>query len=477
MGPGQTEDRWWNRSRAQFAIALALLVGVAGVLRFHQLDNPSYWSDEMFQIRDAVGLDKPGYIETRFGMQLAGVDVASMEPEGYGDFKAKGLTEFNGRLAAAIIGTLSVAVFALLLVPMIGRGPALATAALLTACTWHIEWSQSARFYSPMFLYYNTALLAYFVASERKSLPLLGLSMAAAWLASAAKPTSLMLFGVIAIDGLVLWLRTRRLPFGVPGLALLAVAFLFCAVFVLPQGTSNLDSFSTRRLGESTARVIAGNVYNLGPAVALMALAGAWMARRQLPRAVTFFVAAVAVPLLSFGVLANFLHVEIRYTFMNVLGWLGLAGLGSGFAFRALREVQGPWVAATPFGLVLIASSLAMLHYYEPASGNRPRWREAYEYVERHRSEGDRIVGLATWAGKYYLADDGVEQLKHGLDSGEDDRRGTWFIVKEPYDRMFAERAVLREVFANRTSYPQDTVRVYYRMAASRELAAAADRD
>ena len=177
------------------------------------------------------------------------------------------------------------------------------------------------------------------------------------------------------------------------------------------------------------------------------------------------------------GVLATLLHVEIRYTFMPVLGWLGLAGLGSGFAFRALREEQGPWVAATPFGLVLLASSLAMLHYYEPASGNRPRWREAYEYVERHRSEGDRIVGLATWAGKYYLADDGVEQLKHGLDSGEDDRRGTWFIVKEPYDRMFAERAVLREVFANRTSYPQDTVRVYYRMAASRELAAAADRD
>lgn len=460
-------------SDVRFLGALLILLAIAGSLRFYELGSPSYWSDEMFQIRDAVGKPKPGYIETRWGMLLAGVDVESMKPEGYGQFKAQGLTEFNGRLAAASIGTLSVALLAFLLVPVVGRGAALATVVLLTTCTWHIEWSQSARFYVPMFLYYNTALLAYFVASERRSMPLLVLALSAACLAIAAKPTSLMLFGVIAVDALVLWVRTRRLPFGLPALALVVVVFLSCVAFVLPQGATNLGNLSIRRLGESTARVIGGNIYNLGPAVALMAAYGCWTGWRTLPRVVVFFVAAVAVPLFTFGTLANFLHVEIRYTFMNVLGWLALAGLGSRFVFQALRETQGPAVAAMPFVLLLVASSLATLGYYEPASGNRPRWREAYEYVGRHRDPDDRVVGLATWAGRYYLNDDHVEPLKTGLYSEASRTHDTWFVVKDPYGEHFSERAVLREVFPNRTAYPQDTVRVYYRPAIARELASA----
>ena len=77
-------------STARFFWALLLLLGLAAFLRFHELDNPSYWSDEMFQIRDAVALSKPGYIETRWGMQLAGVDIEAMDPEGYADFRARG---------------------------------------------------------------------------------------------------------------------------------------------------------------------------------------------------------------------------------------------------------------------------------------------------------------------------------------------------------------------------------------------------
>jgi hypothetical protein len=459
-------------SNGRFFAVLLILLGLAGALRFYELGNPSYWSDEMFQIRDAVGLSKPGYIETRWGMQLAGVDVASIDPEGYGKFRSSGVTEFNGRLAAASLGTLSVVAFAFLLSPVIGRGAALATISLLTICTWHIEWSQSARFYIPMFLYYNTALLAYFIASERRSLPILLLSVVAACLATATKPTSVMLFGVMGIDGIVYWLRTRRLPLDPPGIALLGAGVVCGVLLSLPQGSQTIGVFSARQLGESTLRVVGGNLYHVGPAVALMAAVGAWMARTTATRAVILLVSAVVVPLLAFGTLANFLHVEIRYTFMNVMGWLALAGLGSHSIFNALRQANAPWpVALMPFILVVVASSLSTLHYYEPASGNRPRWRDAYEYVEAHRSPGDHVVGLGTWAGMYYLDDGGVEPLPAHLKSPGDQGRDIWFVVKDPYEQKLSQDAVLHEVFPNRTSYPQDTVRVYFLAAPGRELA------
>ena len=73
-----------------------------------------------------------------------------------------------------------------------------------------------------------------------------------------------------------------------------------------------------------------------------------------------------------------------------------LAGTEPGPApARALRV---GWLA-----LLVLPSLATTILYFTVRQGERPQWRDAYEYVWNHRQEGDLVLGMEATVGEYYL--------------------------------------------------------------------------
>ncbi|MGH0028185.1 MAG: hypothetical protein ACQGVC_00210 [Myxococcota bacterium] len=463
-------------SGRQFGILLLLVTLLALGLRLYRLGDPSLWSDEMFQARDSLVVANAGYLPTRWGMALAGAPLASLDPQRLADWRAAGVAPADMRLGSALVGALSVPLLALACAPWLTRRTALVFALLLATSTWHLEWSQQARHYTAIFLYSNLALALYALYLKQGALRWLALGLGLAFVAVTARATSLMVFGVIGLDVAVETLRRRRIALAPSALAAVAVCVAASlAVLFLRSlgsgagGSGEQAAFLARKLGSSSFRVFAGNALLSGIPLVVLAAAGFVAHRRRAPREALLLAFVVAVPLLAFGALASFAHVEVRYTFVNHFGWLVLAALGAVALWDAVRPTLPALAAASPLLVVLASHAYAGLVYYESAYGNRPRWNHAFAYVGAHWKPGDALYAHSSWAGEYYLGSDRVRNVDldfEGIDTLTGD---TWFVVKSTAaehgagrDHWLDAAARLRAVYPMRTAYPQDTVRVYH---------------
>jgi hypothetical protein len=465
----------------RFATLLLLVTLLAFGLRLYRLGDPSLWSDEMFQVSDSLVVSNAGYLPTWLGMRLAGVDTGLLDPERMGEWRAAGLTPFDMRLGSALLGALSVPLLALACAPWLSRRTALVMALLLAASTWHLEWSQQARHYVPIFLYSNLALALYALWLKDARGRWLWAALALAFLAVSSRATSLMIFGVIGLDILFQSARERRIALSPGAIGAIALSGGACVVLLLmrslgpgPGGIQEQAAFLAREEGQSPLRLVAGNALLSGVPLVVLAAAGFLAHLRENPRQAWLLFFIVAVPLLAFGALAPFVHVELRYSFVNHFGWLALAAIGAVALYDAARHTLPRAVAAAPLLMVLASQAYGALVYYESAYGNRPRWNHAFAYVGRHWKPGDALYAHSSWAGRYYLESDRVANVDldfQGLDSLD---RDTWFVVKstgfetgEGRPHWLDGKAELRAAYPTRVAYPQDTVRVYFYRHAS----------
>ena len=158
-----------------FWVALLALTVLAAGIRLHDLGEPSFWADEVFTVRSTnrsvQKFDKQtlGYVPTAAALELGGVDRKSLTLTNNAHWRSMGVTETRLRLVPCLIGILTVPLLALAGRPLLGTRVVLLAALLLTVAPWHIQYSQSARFYTQSFLFYNLALLWYFLATDRDS--------------------------------------------------------------------------------------------------------------------------------------------------------------------------------------------------------------------------------------------------------------------------------------------------------------------
>ncbi len=474
-----------------FLTLLAFITILGTGLRLHDLAQPSLWADEMFTIRDALGSAPPGYRSTRIGLQIAGVDVDAIQPEAYDTFRSHGMNEWNMRIGSATMGSLAIPLLGLVTAGFLGRRTALILALLLSLSTWHLLWSQHARFYAPMFLFFSAALSLYYSGAvddhASRSRAKLAIAMLFAVAAVMTKPTANLLLAIIGLDLAIEWARTRKLPLSPGSLAIVVAGGLICVgltatnVIETAQQTSH---FLDRPQGVSPLRLVAGNVYLVGFPIVIMAGASVLVLWRARFRLVVFLASTVVIPIVAFAILSTLSHVELRYTFLTEFGWLALASLGLNWIWENTKPRLG-WVAAS-VPLALIVGSLAKdaLAYYESGYGHRPRWRHAFDYVERHRLPGEKVISREMWAGQFYLQDPTIESVAIDFcvpGSGrcvnpdphytawDQLKENTWFVVKgtrfeidEGKPHWLDGKATLMTVYPNRIPFPQETVRIYY---------------
>jgi len=175
----QQQDRHGVAARLSFGdrlagrkgqyIALFLMTGLAILLRLYRLGDWRFWIDELSTVNrvqahyselDSILSNLPPHTNW-FPVSLLATSAV---------IQAVGVSEWSARLAPAVIGFLSLPVLYFPVRRVFGVRVALIFALLLAVSPWHIFWSQNARLYTSLMLFFCLALFAFHQALEHDRL-------------------------------------------------------------------------------------------------------------------------------------------------------------------------------------------------------------------------------------------------------------------------------------------------------------------
>ncbi|UCG24709.1 MAG: glycosyltransferase family 39 protein, partial [Chloroflexota bacterium] len=139
---------------------LAAIVLLASALRFFRLGQWSFWIDEIFTVNRAQA----------HVLEATSIQFWEHPPSLYliaGALQIMGVGELSARLVPALIGIASLVVLYFPIRRVFGSIVALLAILLLVVSPWHLYWSQNARFYTAVLLFYTLAMFAFLIGFER----------------------------------------------------------------------------------------------------------------------------------------------------------------------------------------------------------------------------------------------------------------------------------------------------------------------
>ena len=368
---------------------LLLAAGLLALLRFVRLGEWGLWIDEAFTLNDAYQLLDGGRLDPRNLLGLASIAAVLGISGGWPD-------ELTLRLAPAIFGFLGVFLTYWAFAPAVGRRRAAAAALIVGASSWHLYWSQSARFYT---LAQDLSLLsAGLVLRGRLDHRLLpaALGLAVAFVAPLAH-----LSGGWMAPALVLVLlgpgAGRRLRIlGAVGLALLLAA----AVWAWGVWSTYAESKSIA--SPDPLHLLLTTGFFVTPLLCTGSAIGAWVAIRR-RRPFDLLVVGWIFAVLVLAVAGSFVaRVSAQYVFV-LLPWLAL--LATAPLGRSSGGDRRPACMAWGYLALLVLPQVATCGLYMTVRrGERPQWREAYQHVWSQRGPDDLVIGMAWPVGEYYLS-------------------------------------------------------------------------
>ena len=402
----------------RFGLGLLGVGMVLGLLRFFRLGEWSLWFDEVLTWGDShFGpdglLNRAGYWLIRQSVEWSGG-----EP-----------TELSLRLLPALAGYLAIPLGFWAFRPLAGSTRAGVAAVLIAVSAWELQWSQTARFYTFVQL---TSLI--------------GAGVTIRGLLS-GRSTGVVSGVLLAASGVVFHLQA----------GLVAAALLGAALLAPPSRGAGV-----RRAGQRAALAL------LLPAlVGVPLLYGSW-STYQGAKAAADPIGSIAHFLLSVGwyvtpalgavvvavVLLSARSGDLRFRFALVVPVLGTCAL-LGLAMVATVSAQYffsffPFVAllaAWPFGsaeltrtpLARVALAVAVVVpqvagaglYMTSERGQRPRWREAAEYVAARREPGDAVASDPAAVVEFYLGDRDPRRVREPGVVVHFDQFNPWFVRRE----------------------------------------------
>jgi uncharacterized membrane protein len=403
----------------QYAL-LAAVTLLAAVLRFYKLGEWSFWYDEMYTLRDVRNFFDLGLMDQQLSRALIYLLVSFF-----------GESEWVARLVPALIGIATIPILYFPVRQMFGPLVALFSGLFLAVSPWHLYWSQNARFYTALLLFYSLALVTFYFAIEKDKPWYLVLFMVFLGLAVQERLFALFLVPVVAGYLLLLKLLPFEKPagFNLRNILILVIPGLIGALVIgwefLTETSSYVQTFSW--VNNSPFWVLSGVVYYVGIPIMIMGALGAIYLLSKKDRAALLLSLAAVFPLLAIAALAFFQYTANRYAFVALTSWIILAS----FAVRELLDLapQRARILALGALLLLFLEPLSEdVLYYQYQNGNRDNWKAALAFVGRHKEPGDIVVVTNTLLGDYYLHGPTVNLRGIDLDSLPQNGDRVWFV-------------------------------------------------
>ncbi len=394
----------WRDGWARLLLVLALALGL---LRFLRLGEWSLWIDEALTLSDALHAEP---LRNPLGYALIGAFAGLFEERP---------DERTLRLLPAVFGWLCVPAAAFCLRPVVGSRTAAGAALLLAVSSWHVYWSQTARFYTLAMLLtlLGGALVLDGLRRDRPGRVFVGLAGVGA--GALAHPTALLVAPGLLLAALLPrgWhvrgaLGGRR--------ATAVVAALALAVGILAAGWAwdVLESWWRARGTEfSTPHFVLTTGFFMTPLVGTAAIFGLFLAIAGRDRGVVASACVLVGGLGAALVLSTVARMTAQYVFVLLPWLLVLAAAPLGGAASAVARGNpaegaprrgprpGGALAAGYLAVLVVPSLVSCALYLTVRHGERPRWRDAFALVFEQRRQGDLIFSMAAPVAEYYLAE------------------------------------------------------------------------
>ena len=403
------------QSKLPLLIGLVAVSLIAGGLRFYRLGNWSFDADEISAL-----IEEQVFF---YGEHFAGDDqynnqyerLPRIVPVGYFalhlGYEAFGRDEAGSRIVPAIIGTATIALVFLLMVPVSNLVTALGTSLLIAFWQQHVLYSQMNHFYVvPMLFGFLCFLLgAYEVRSSR---PIYAVLLSAAGVAAVFSHT--VAAGAFAVACLGIFAGTfvggqtgtllicRNGPKGAAHKSVMSPFFpRWTSVLILSAGAAILAAiivfyvlplqrgwYQGLESGDSPLGAVMATVSRIGWPVVWLAALGVLFAVAEGGAANWYWLTcALGSWAVIFLMPLKFVFIA-RYALPLSLPMFVLAGTAIAGIFCLLRArgraAAFAWLAVAPLvGLPSLAS-----HYLD---GSRADLRSAVKYVQIHWRNGDRV--------------------------------------------------------------------------------------
>jgi mannosyltransferase len=412
------------------AVHYVLLAGVtllAILMRMFKLGEWSFWIDEAYNVNYATNLwenfrllEQPSLILSSFALKWLGIN------------------DWTARIVPAVIGILSIPILYIPTRKVFGAHVALLSSFLLALSPWHLYWSQNARFYTALLLFYTLALFAFYFWLEQDRFWLLVASGLLLGLAVLERMMAAFFVPVVGAYILALLLiPSFKRPAGLRwrnllllGLPPLAFGVFQLAVMGFGGGEPFYAEFVRTFIGKqhNPLRILFSVVYDVGLPLFLMAVIGSMYLLWQRSRAGLFMTLSAFLPLALVLLAAPFTQTFSRYIFHVLPAFTILGAFAITELFRQVSQ-PGRFLALGVLLLLLVDPLSQNLLYYGYQNGNREDWKGAYQFVEARMQPGDVISTTRVEIAEYYL---GVEPLwtqnLHPRDVVASGQR-TWFVI------------------------------------------------
>ena len=402
-------------------IILAVITLLAAVLRFYRLGEWSFWYDEIFTLRDVNNFLEISIIEQQFSRALIYIAVNLL-----------GTNEFNARFVPALIGTISIPILYFPIRRMFSPAVAILSALFLAISPWHLYWSQNARFYTTLLLFYTLGLFLVYFAFEKDKPWYLVFSLLLLGLAVLERLFAVMLVPVIGGYLIALKVLPIEKPpgFRARNIWILVVPTIIIGLVGSYQFISNpgkwLEGFGW--INNNPIWIISGLAFYIGlPFLCIGAVAAVYFLLQK-SRAILLLTFAAIIPIVALVVLSLFQYSANRYAFVSLTSWLILAGLG---VWELFRQSKGrTWILVSGVLLILLLVPLSEnILYYQYQNGNRDNWTAALRLVNRSKVPGDMVVVTNTQLGDYYTKGEGTINFRRvDYDSLPTEEGRVWFI-------------------------------------------------
>lgn len=412
-------DTFLSSRRNQYLI-LAAITLLAAALRFYKLGEWSFWYDEIFTLRDVRNLPNIGWLHQQLSRLLIYFVVHTL-----------GESEWTARIIPALIGVLTIPILYFLVRKSFGVGVALFASIFLAIAPWHLYWSQNARFYTTLLLFYTLALFAFYYAIEEDRPWYLVLFLIFLGFAVLERLFSVLLIPVVVSYLLLL----KVLPFEKPpglrmrNIWIVAIPILMIVLLGAWQYISNPEKYliSFDRINNNPLWIVSGVIFYLTIPIMCMGFVGAVYYLIQKNRAVLLLAIAAIFPILAIVVLSAIQYTATRYAFVTLTSWIVLAALA---VWTLLKEAKGfIWILSCGVILLLFLEPLSEAFlYYRYQNGNRDDFKSAVQFIDRYKEPGEKVVVTNALLANYYSNDATWNYLTLDLDNLPQDQGRIWFV-------------------------------------------------
>lgn len=386
---------WLEQAAVRQYVILAGIICLGAVLRLYQLSTWSFWSDELFTVRNAANVMKWPLFERNLSLVLTHSFLSQL-----------GTTEWSARIAATIIGIATILLLYFPIRRLFNTRIALLTMFLLAISPWHLYWSQNARFYTALLLFFNLALLSFQIGMEEDKPGYLLLSMVFAGLAAMERLVGLAFVPIILIYLILIFVMPYERP---PGwrkrnFALFAAVGLIVTALLAMMFLDSISGWFTvfSFVNNNPVWIAAGVVFYMTLPTVMMSLAGAWILFKERNRSGLLLLLTAALPLLVTMLASLIQYSANRYVFISLPSIIILAGVAAVRLLDSMTKENRVLIWAV-LGLLFIAPLADNALYYRYHNGNRPNWKEAFAWIETHMEPDDIVAVPERLIGEYYM--------------------------------------------------------------------------